>query len=178
MMNCICAASLSVLVLASFAASPAFAQSAAPVQATHDAPAWTFTASAGRAIGTGGGDLFAVTKTRNSRTGLLLDVAVRSRSNRISFVAEGAGFDAVSAAVGLRMTSKGAKVRGFAQMLVGIVQLTLEQTAGAIQPGAGVEVTLSQHIGWKVQVDYRYLTSESHHASQVRMTVGIVVSKG
>jgi hypothetical protein len=68
-------------------------------------------------------------------------------------------------------------LRIFAQGLVGLERFGepgFSEKGLAIQPGAGVDVAMTSHIGLRVQGDYRLAREEGVTFKEVRTTVGVV----
>jgi hypothetical protein len=160
---------LSIILFSLFVPALASAQTAAP-----SAPRMTLGITAGHAAGSG--PLFSATRTSGSRSGAALDISGRV-AGRFGLAAEAGLFDAASFLAGARW-SPGVESRGraFVQVLVGPTKLTLERSALTVQPGAGVDFVLSPAVGFRLQVDFRNLTSEGYRSHQIRFVAGVVFS--
>jgi hypothetical protein len=87
---------------------------------------------------------------------------------------------------GVRLANRGAaKAVPFAQVLAGLARANgsflgeSESSNGfAIQPGAGVDVTVSENVGIRFQGDYRLVRSEGETGNEFRFAVGAVFGFG
>lgn len=72
------------------------------------------------------------------------------------------------------------RLRTFGQVVVGVERFAepgFHERGTAVQPGAGVDVSLSRHLGARGQVDYRVSTMNGATFKEVRGVVGVVWSR-
>lgn len=90
---------------------------------------------------------------------------------------------------GPRYSRHGGTIEPFAQVLFGGARASASldilgvsgsdsETAFAVQPGAGVDVTLTDSLSGRLMVDYRRIFFEGEATNEVRVGVGIVVGFG
>jgi opacity protein-like surface antigen len=67
---------------------------------------------------------------------------------------------------------------GAARASAGVLGVSESNTAFAFQPGAGVDIALTEKVGVRVQGDYRAIRDEGQTTSEFRFAVGVVFGVG